>query len=191
MGALGVITEVTLKLWPVAPARGWFTIDDNLTARVALAKRVLAEVHRPAAVLLSPGTLSVQLMGYADDITAPDGMQPAAEPATPRGLGTVRVGVAPTALWALAEQLEALGVDYEAQAGVGLAEVIVPDVGTLAQVREAAVGLGGHAVVVDAPASFRADPWGAPPSGAQLMHKLKAVFDPAGILSPGRLVGSA
>ncbi len=190
LGTLGVITEVTLKLWPQPIARGWFAANGSLADRVLVAKAILTEVHRPAAVLLSPDTLSVELMGPEGDVTPPVGFEAATEPAPLTGAGIVRVGVAPTAVWALAEALENLGLRYEAQAGVGLAEVAVANREELAAVRATAIQLGGHAIVVDAPAQFRSDPWGPPPEGTSIMHKLKAVFDPAGILAPGRLVGA-
>ncbi len=54
--------------------------------------------------------------------------------------------------------------------------------------RTAAVGLGGHAVVIDAPDALRADPWGAPPPGLHLMRRLRDAFDPAGILNRRQLL---
>ena len=34
-GTLGVITQVTLKLWPTPPARGWFAMEGSLDERLA------------------------------------------------------------------------------------------------------------------------------------------------------------
>jgi glycolate oxidase FAD binding subunit len=50
-----------------------------------------------------------------------------------------------------------------------------------------------HAVLLDAPAALREslDPWGRPPPAPtlELMRRVKARFDPAGICDPGRFVG--
>ncbi|MCA1847030.1 MAG: hypothetical protein LC792_28330 [Actinobacteria bacterium] len=46
-------------------------------------------------------------------------------------------------------------------------------------------------VVLDAPAEVRAalDPWGGETGSIDLMGKVKARFDPAGICAPGLFVG--
>jgi glycolate oxidase FAD binding subunit len=59
---------------------------------------------------------------------------------------------------------------------------------TVATLRRELATLGGYAVVEEAPAAIRAvlDVWGEPPEGETLMRSLRAVWDPAGILNPGR-----
>ncbi len=54
--------------------------------------------------------------------------------------------------------------------------------------RAVAAGLGGHAVVSDAPEALREDPWGPPPAGMHLMRRLRDAFDPAGILNRRQLL---
>jgi glycolate oxidase FAD binding subunit len=46
-------------------------------------------------------------------------------------------------------------------------------------------------VVLDAPAEVRAavDPWGERTGPVDLMRKVKARFDPAGVCAPGTFVG--
>jgi glycolate oxidase FAD binding subunit len=58
-------------------------------------------------------------------------------------------------------------------------------------VRKFAVSLGGVLVVERYPAGFQRerDVWGAPGDVLHSMRGLKAVWDPRGILSPGRFVG--
>jgi glycolate oxidase FAD binding subunit len=62
--------------------------------------------------------------------------------------------------------------------------------GFLDQVRATATALGGHATLLRAPAALKAslDPWGPVP-GLELMRRVKAQFDPARRLAPGRFVG--
>lgn len=64
-------------------------------------------------------------------------------------------------------------------------------VSSLAAVRDALGGLGGFLVVQDAtpPVHAQIDVWGAPADGLGVMQRLKAAFDPKGILNPGRFVG--
>ena len=62
---------------------------------------------------------------------------------------------------------------------------------SLTSAREALAALGGYLVVLDAPEAVRrsVDVWGPPPDGVSTMRRLKAEFDPKGILNPGRFVG--
>jgi glycolate oxidase FAD binding subunit len=52
-------------------------------------------------------------------------------------------------------------------------------------------GRGGALVLLDAPDEARAtlDAWGDPGDALPLMRRVKAQFDPAGTLNPGRFVG--
>ena len=95
-------------------------------------------------------------------------------------------GVSPARLPRLVAQIEAMGLPYEAQLGVGLCRVGVASAAEVAGVRGAATALGGHAVVTDGPDELREDPWGPPPAGAAIMRRLREGLDPAGILNPGR-----
>jgi glycolate oxidase FAD binding subunit len=58
-------------------------------------------------------------------------------------------------------------------------------------VRARAGELGGHATVADGPDELRADPWGPPPPGLELMRRLRDAFDPAGVLNPSMLLWEA
>jgi len=188
-GTLGAIVQVTLKLWPLPAAHGWFACDGTLAERWALAEGLLRGGARPAAIVLTPGRLHVELAGPPEDVRAPAGLAAAPAPEEPRWPGTLRVGVHPPALPELLRSLEEAGRAYEALAGVGAARVAVATPEDVARVREVAVAAGGHAVVEDAPDELRGDPWGPPPPGLAAMRRLRAAFDPAGILNPGAFVG--
>jgi glycolate oxidase FAD binding subunit len=83
-------------------------------------------------------------------------------------------------------------------AGVGLAysrwPVSAPAgelAAALAELRAGLAPIGGYAVVEDLPDAPGMDPyaldiWGPPPEGLALMRALRAAWDPAGILNPGR-----
>jgi len=85
-----------------------------------------------------------------------------------------------------------------AQPGVGIVNLAVwgEKLGEVAarmvmNSRKSAESLGGALVVEQYPAGFEGerDVWGAPGDLLQSMRGLKAVWDPRGILSPGRFVG--
>ncbi len=86
---------------------------------------------------------------------------------------------------------------WVARAGVGLAYgyLEAPDHAALAAAvraaRDAARGLGGYLVVERADPDLKAalDVWGPVGPELELMRRLKAEFDPKGILNPGRFVG--
>jgi FAD/FMN-containing dehydrogenase len=55
--------------------------------------------------------------------------------------------------------------------------------------RDWAESTGGAMVLLAAPDGFALDPWGAPPQTLDLQRRIKAGFDPAGVMAPGRLPG--
>ncbi|HLC29711.1 MAG TPA: FAD-linked oxidase C-terminal domain-containing protein, partial [Dehalococcoidia bacterium] len=57
--------------------------------------------------------------------------------------------------------------------------------------RAASVQAGGSTVVEECPPQLRAniDVWGTAPDAAPIMRRLKELFDPLGVLNPGRYVG--
>ena len=63
--------------------------------------------------------------------------------------------------------------------------------GACAKVFDAAAKLGGHAAVPWCPTALKKEinVWGPPRGDMELMRRVKRVFDPHSILSPGRFVG--
>jgi glycolate oxidase FAD binding subunit len=108
----------------------------------------------------------------------------------------VKVSALPAALPATLAATEALGGTMVARAGLGLAWIRLPDGGdameTAARIGSLRATLApAPCVVLDAPAEVRAalDPWGDRTGPVDLMRKVKARFDPAGICAPGLFVG--
>ena len=122
-GTLGLLAQVTLKLWPVPPASAWFRAEGPLEERLEAGARVMREVHRPAAVLLGPGWLAIRLDGYPQDMVAPSGTAAGGEPPGLEATGLVRAAVPPVALAELVRALEAEARPYEAALGVGTCAV--------------------------------------------------------------------
>jgi glycolate oxidase FAD binding subunit len=91
---------------------------------------------------------------------------------------SVQVGVAAT-------------VSHGALRGSLRAETVGALTQSLAAAREVLVGLGGCLVVQRLPgaAGNGTDVWGRTPDGFGVMKRLKAAFDPKGVLNPGRFVG--
>lgn len=191
LGTLGVILEVTLKLWPVPPSSGWFTATGDVAALAELGEALRRDLHLPATVLLEPGRLSVEVIGPAADLVPPAGMSAGDGPPEPAWSAEVLVGVPPTRLPGLAAALAGMGRPFQAELGVGTCRVGVETADHVAAVRAAALEHEGHAVVADAPPELRADPWGPPPPGLRLMERLRDAFDPAHVLNPGLFVGDA
>ncbi len=99
LGTLGAIVQVTLKLWPIPAARGWFGAEAPLGERVAAVSRALAGPARPASVLLMPGAVAVELIGPEEDVRPPEGMAPLAGPPPDlAGRGLLEAGVPPPRL---------------------------------------------------------------------------------------------
>ncbi|HMN98411.1 MAG TPA: FAD-binding protein [Miltoncostaeaceae bacterium] len=189
LGTLGVIVQVTVKLWPLPPARGWFGAEASLDDRLAIAERIITGGSRPTCVLLAPGRVAVELAGPPDDVVTPEGLAALdAAPAAPAGAGLVQAGVSPALLGVLLSRLEDADLPYEAQMGVGTCLVAVGNGDEVDRVRAWAVELGGHAVVADGDDALRADPWGPPPPGLAIMRRMRDAFDPAGILNRRQLL---
>jgi glycolate oxidase FAD binding subunit len=115
-----------------------------------------------------------------------------------------RISTLPTELPDLGKRIESIEMPWALMMrGVGVAylALLTPSEGEsalLALQHECAriLSLGGNppwrsATLPWCPAALKheIDVWGALPASLDLMRKLKAVFDPAGILSPGRFVG--
>jgi glycolate oxidase FAD binding subunit len=196
-GSLGVMTRVCLKLWPRGSAAATVTVDD--------AERALAVAHRPLAVLQTPGGAKVYLAGTRAEVeaqtaalgsSATDGL---VWPDRPRGEVEISLRVPPALV---TEAVSRVSLPAEGSAGAagrgafvaahGVGDVIAAgslDAATVAGWREWAESVGGALVVATAPPGFGLDPWGSPPPTLPLQRRIKAAFDPIGVMVPGRLPG--
>jgi glycolate oxidase FAD binding subunit len=186
LGSLGVIVSVCLKLWPDPEAMITVTVDD--------AERALAVTHRPFAILQTGDAVSVHLGGTRAEVESQAATLGGSVtegfvwPRRPMGDLVVSVRV-PSAL--VAQAVDRIGhVAFVAAHGVGEVVAAISEEHVL-DLRHWAEAAGGGVVVTRAPADLyeRIDPWGTPPETVPLQRRIKAAFDPVGIMSPGRLPG--
>lgn len=182
-GALGVITSMCLKLWPLTEATATVAVEDP--GRTSI-------LYRPLAVLSTPVATQVFLAGTSAEVEsgvkalggkARDGLH---FPPPPEG-GMLWSGrVRPRHLDEMIGRFSP-DTSYVAQRGVGEVTFAADDENEVTQLREWAEKSGGS--VVRLQGSSEIDPWGVPPADLQLQRQIVSAFDPARILEPGRLPG--
>ena len=190
-GELGVITEVSWKLWPVPRASRTVAVSDPSEA--------LRTIHRPLAVLETETSSSCFIEGSdaaVADACATLGThgEPGLEwPAPPTTPVVVSVRVPPRSVVAAVDIVRNHApASFVAQHGVGVIDVGFDKVTSarLEQLRSDIGALGGIAVVeAQVATELGTDAWGHLPDGLAIQRRLKALFDPAGILNRGHLPG--
>lgn len=192
LGTLGVITQVALKVRPL-PERT-FTLAGP--GDLALATEIVAGVPLVAGAIATRDTVEVRLEGWPDEVEelaeSVRRIAPAAAPVSDEAgpfpsspwwtwpdTGTiVEAALVPSKLGPTLHGLER----YAALATVGLAWIAASGARELAEVRARVEAAGGIAPAIRGPGGL-----GSPPIAAPAAHRrLKAAFDPAGILAPGR-----
>jgi len=185
LGTLGVITQVALKVRPLPKAARTLVTEEG---GIELGRRVLEEVPLPAAVLASPDHVHVRLEGWPEEVAEQasafggltsfrdEGGFPA--PLFPEAPIVAEAAVAPSRVTALVEDLD----DYRASIGVGYAWIPCSDAEALARIRAHVAELGGIAPVVRGLGGLGEQALPAP----KVHRRIKAGFDPKGILAPGR-----
>ncbi len=186
-GALGVIGQVCLKLWPVPEA----------SASLSMEVAAFRSLYRPLALLETERGATAYLAGTAEEVAGQAqavGAEARAgldwpEPLTQSTQIELRV---PAPLVAAAvEQVRAADAEsFRAQHRVGVVAAGFAEWSDdrLAALRSWAEGQGGAAVVAAA-SKQDVDRWGAPPASVELQRRVKEAFDPRRILVPGRLPG--
>jgi glycolate oxidase FAD binding subunit len=159
-----------------------------------LGQRLLDAVRRPAPVLATEGSAELLLEGWpaeveeltaaarrvtADLVAVDDAAFPTIRPWEEQPV-VVEAAVVPSRAPELAR---AAGGSWGALLGVGIVWVGLPSPdGPLAALRERVAELGGIAPAIRGPGGLG----GPEPPAMDVQRRLKAAFDPAGILAPGR-----
>lgn len=192
LGTLGAIVQVAVKLRPLPKARRVLVTSSG---GLDLGRALLNAVPLPAAVVATPAAVEVALEGWPEELAEQTASARRVTPeleiledATvhgPDALGTplvAEVAVAPSRL----DDVLAGEDDWRALAGVGIAWVGLPDAGErLDALRRRVAEADGIAPVIRGPGGLG----DAPVPALEVHRRLKAAFDPAGILAPGRFWG--
>jgi glycolate oxidase FAD binding subunit len=191
LGTLGAIVQVAVKVRPLPTARRLLITEEG---GLELGRRMLAAVPLPAAVVATPDRVEVALEGWPGEVeeqTAAaeavaavevrDDERAAGEEAIDAPI-VAEVAVAPSKLDAVLTE----ETDWRALMGVGIAWVGLPDDGErLPRLRRRVAAAAGIAPVIRGPGGLG----DAPVPALEVHRRLKAAFDPAGILAPGRFWG--
>jgi glycolate oxidase FAD binding subunit len=193
LGTLGAIVQVAVKVRPLPKARRVArTSDGGLLG----GRRLLEAVPLPSAVVVTPDGVEIALEGWPEEIEeqtaavrSEAGNVGVAEDEGIRGSEAitaptvVEVAVPPSKLEAVLDG----ETNWRALMGVGIAWVGSPDAyERLTALRGSVTEAGGIAPVIRGPGGL-----GDAPVPALAVHRrLKAEFEPAGILAPGRFWGS-
>lgn len=193
LGTLGAIVQVALKVRPLPKARRTLVAHGD---GLALGRRFLDVVPLPTAVLATPEAAEVRLEGWPKEVEeqteAARGVTadlevrddaPLSDPAQGASV-VVEAAVAPSRIAGLVEGR----AGWSALLGVGVVWFGLDRADDeLRSLRRKASELGGIAPVVRGPGGL-----GEAPVPAQDVHRrIKAAFDPAGILAPGRFWGES
>jgi glycolate oxidase FAD binding subunit len=217
-GSLGVITEVAFKVYPLPAERLTVTMEcRDLADAFPLAREVAGlgpgvmgvAATAPPALSGDQGPrwrVTVMLGGTAGTVRDLESAvrsaagqrrvsEPEAEDALQSlveapGKATMRVSTLPTeAARALADLPVESAVSYPS---IGSAYVVAPEI-TADEVRTARERLlpNGQLLLLHVSGGLRrsAGTWGPPGPDFALMRRVKEIFDPEGVMSPGRFVG--
>jgi FAD/FMN-containing dehydrogenase len=172
-GSIGVLTEVTLKVRPIARHARW-TVTDAQDADP------IHRLHRPAGVLRDGSRTWVRLEGHPDDVAADMaacGLTDSATPVLPR---SARLAVDPPLLAEVARRAREAGAIVVTQDGVGVAHLEGgPD--AIATAREAAERAGGSLVALDP--SLGLDPFGGARSLTGMATRVADGLDPSRVFA--------
>jgi glycolate oxidase FAD binding subunit len=213
-GTLGVITEVTLRTYPLPHAARELSFrfgDSTAANRMMLAVSDSTLVPSGMQLRVGDGELptidlrfegleegiaaqverAMQLANAAEQVQTPaESFQREALFADPDAI-VAKFSVLPTRI---AEVIHGVRSHCESfqiivqSLGLGMFAASVHDVAAL---RKAVQEIGGTVVILQAPPELKRqmDVFGPLPSAYPLMVRVKQQFDPKGILSPGRFVG--
>lgn len=174
-GTAAVITELTLKLRPVARHRAWYATSEPRPDLDAL-------LYRPSALFTTPERTYALLEGHPEDAAeqaAIAGLEPAEAPSVPAG---ARASLDPAVLPRFVSEL-ASGLRWATQDAVGVCH-LEGDAAALTSARRAAEGLGGSLLVLDPAVGLPA--FGGRPDPGPMGERVRAALDPDRVLAPWR-----
>jgi glycolate oxidase FAD binding subunit len=199
LGTLGVIASVDLRLRPRPLAR----LTVTAVGTVEQAARVAAAVPLAGGVVATPGAIEVLLEGWPEDVEVQarsvaallddahvreTGAFPTRRPWLDEPV-TVEAAVMPSALAAVTR---AIGAPWGVLGGVGIVWAGLQSADRpLDELRAIVSAFGGVAPVTHGPGGLGS---GGPRPGSEaweIQRRIKAAFDPRGILAPGRFWGGA
>jgi glycolate oxidase FAD binding subunit len=208
LGSLGILTQVSLRLYPLPAAQSTLLAIGSLPELEVLCQQVLTGPVNPVGVdlwLRAEGS-QVWLSFHGSERAiaqqmaqtrrlAPAGLtlqevNPDSLPLPQPGSGAVlaKFGCLPNQSLATLEQFQTLFPGAQVQlhrgCGLGRAWLVQPEVGSLMQLQRYLKSAGGFLLLLEAPPALKralAHDFGP---AASLMRKLKQHFDPAGTFSP-------
>jgi glycolate oxidase FAD binding subunit len=201
LGTLGVIVAASFKVFPkpmhdVTVESSYESINDAWAA----AGRLLSMPLPPAALeLFSDGRAVARFLGSPDAVNrmVSDSGWGTADPSiwaehTKRAARTwARIAVPRRELQSMVDELPS-GETWWASPGAGIANWSIgsPGASNILAVRAKVEAAGGTLVMLAAPDDVMREvgAWGTLPATLPIMQRLKRVFDPKGILNPGRFV---
>lgn len=217
LGTLGVITEVTVRVYPMAPVVDLECAVASVAEGIALVERIYRADIRPEfsdVARRGDGAATVLLRAPERAVPALEAVAGPLKAASPGGYFacrdagygpddtlSLRATTTPSRLTALTAALAALSPDAlvvrplsgfaRAAWRAGSAPNARQFAGALDGFRSAVETVGGAVIVDRMPAGFRdeVEAWGPPPASFALMRKLKAAYDPEGRFNRGRYAG--
>jgi len=181
-GTLGCLTRVILRCQPTPQVSTWWQTSEDPAA-------VRSHLVAPSTIAWSATGTAVLLEGDPDDVAAQaraGGLEPGDAPPWPEAAHRGRVSVAPGRTRDVGGALDDVtGVTWLAEWSVGTVHVAADSEAGLRAARAAAAACGGWLLrEAGAPGL---DGFGIALPNADVTARVKAAFDPAGKLSPGRL----
>lgn len=212
-GTLGVISEVTFRLHPLAKAFASWTITSDDAVALDRVRHQIAD----STIFFEALQMRTYEGGFALDvglasqpeciaehsdrlhaIAAPlsivatnDKVWSLRERLFEKNNATVKVTLSPTHIAAITSEVLAIGGrSVTQQAGIMIA-ALAPDAPSISSLRERVEAVGGALTILQWPGGLlpRPEIWGTPGKSLSLMREIKRRFDPNRILNPGRFLG--
>jgi glycolate oxidase FAD binding subunit len=187
LGTLGAIVQVAVKVRPLPRAR---RLVVSAAGGLEVGRALLDAVPLPSSVVATPERVEVALEGWPEEIDEQTAAiravvdavevrddEPASGPEAIAAPIVAEVAVPPSRLDAVLEGED----DWRALMGVGIVWVGLGEGEQLDSLRKRVADAGGIAPVIRGPGGLG----DAPVAALEVHRRLKAAFDPTGILAPG------